>query len=204
MATKQHNLMSGADLHVTKIDPTTGTELTTPSEAIYDARWFRGRIASNITASTIANTSSETDFGHTYLVSANSMRVGQVYRFIGRGIYSSLGSGAGTYNFRCKTTLTTLRAVGTISLTTGQSNSGWSFQIDIIPITLGASGSVECQGLSFIQSSGTGSQTAWYRNTAPITLDTTVDQIFKLSLELSVADVANTFTLRESHLEILG
>lgn len=41
MPTTQHNLISGIDLHATKIDATTGTELTTPSEAVYDARWVK-------------------------------------------------------------------------------------------------------------------------------------------------------------------
>ncbi len=41
MATKQHNQMTGADLHPNKIDATTGTELTTPSETIYDNRWAK-------------------------------------------------------------------------------------------------------------------------------------------------------------------
>lgn len=40
-ATKQHSTLSGSDLHINKIDGTTGTELTTPSEAIYDARWLK-------------------------------------------------------------------------------------------------------------------------------------------------------------------
>jgi len=33
--------MSGVDLHPNKRDATTGTALTTPSEAVYDARWAK-------------------------------------------------------------------------------------------------------------------------------------------------------------------
>jgi hypothetical protein len=52
--------MSGADLHPNKIDATTGTELTTPSEAVYDARWVKttgGTItpASNGTGTLVVN-----------------------------------------------------------------------------------------------------------------------------------------------------
>src|SRR3954454_2540020 len=48
MATKQHSTLTGSDLHANKIDGTTGTELTTPSEAIYDARWVK-QTGGNIT-----------------------------------------------------------------------------------------------------------------------------------------------------------
>ena len=41
MATKQHSTLTGSDLHVNKIDGTTGTELTPASETIYDARWVK-------------------------------------------------------------------------------------------------------------------------------------------------------------------
>jgi len=41
VATKQHNQMTGADLHPNKIDATTGTELTLPSQTTYDGRYAR-------------------------------------------------------------------------------------------------------------------------------------------------------------------
>ncbi len=39
MANTLHDQLSGPDLHANKIDLTTGTELTAPSQAIYDNRW---------------------------------------------------------------------------------------------------------------------------------------------------------------------
>jgi hypothetical protein len=41
VATKLHNLMSGADLHPNAIDGTTGTELTVASQTTYDGRYVR-------------------------------------------------------------------------------------------------------------------------------------------------------------------
>jgi len=41
VATKLHNLMSGADLHPNAIDGTTGTELTPASQTTYDTRYVR-------------------------------------------------------------------------------------------------------------------------------------------------------------------
>ena len=41
MDTKQHNQMTGADLHPNKIDGTTGTELSVASQATYDGRYAR-------------------------------------------------------------------------------------------------------------------------------------------------------------------
>jgi hypothetical protein len=55
MATKLHSSLSGSDLHPNKIDATTGTELTTPSEAIYDNRWVR-RSGSSVTVPNAGNT----------------------------------------------------------------------------------------------------------------------------------------------------
>jgi hypothetical protein len=39
--TKLHSTLTGSDLHINKVDATTGTELTAPSETIYDARWLK-------------------------------------------------------------------------------------------------------------------------------------------------------------------
>jgi len=39
MPNDYHHLQTGADLHPSKIDPITGTELTASSQTIYDARW---------------------------------------------------------------------------------------------------------------------------------------------------------------------
>jgi hypothetical protein len=41
MASKQHSTLTGSDLHITKIDATTGTEMTTPSETISGTRWVK-------------------------------------------------------------------------------------------------------------------------------------------------------------------
>jgi len=41
LATKQHSTLIGSDLHLTKIDATTGTELTPSSQTTYDGRYVR-------------------------------------------------------------------------------------------------------------------------------------------------------------------
>jgi hypothetical protein len=40
MANTYHDQLSGNDLHPSKIDPTTGTELTAASQTTYDGRWL--------------------------------------------------------------------------------------------------------------------------------------------------------------------
>ncbi len=43
LATKQHSTLTGSDLHITKVDATTGTELTSASQTTYDTRYgYRG------------------------------------------------------------------------------------------------------------------------------------------------------------------
>ncbi len=44
--------MSGVALHPNKRDATTGTALTTPSEAVYDARWAKRSGSSSTVPST--------------------------------------------------------------------------------------------------------------------------------------------------------
>ncbi len=50
MANTYHDQLTGSDLHANKIDATTGTELTTASQAIYDNRWTRQSRAVNTSA----------------------------------------------------------------------------------------------------------------------------------------------------------
>src|SRR4051794_28394025 len=53
MANTYHDQLTGSDLHASKIDPTTGTELTPTSQATYDNRWANKAT----TAAHIASTS---------------------------------------------------------------------------------------------------------------------------------------------------
>ncbi len=57
MPSINHQALTGAELHVSKIDATTGTELTTPSLAILDARYAAAG------ASTYTPVTSETPTG---------------------------------------------------------------------------------------------------------------------------------------------
>jgi hypothetical protein len=55
LATKQHSTLTGADLHPTKIDAITGTELTLGSQTTYDGRYVK-RSGSSITVASGGNT----------------------------------------------------------------------------------------------------------------------------------------------------
>jgi hypothetical protein len=64
MPTKLHKDLTGSDLHPNKVDATTGTELTTPSEVIYDGRWLKktgGTITGTVTLDGTLNVGADAD-----------------------------------------------------------------------------------------------------------------------------------------------
>ena len=61
MANTYHDQLSGSDLHANKIDATTGTELTAPSQVLYDSRWIRQTCTISTTAPLTGGGSLATD-----------------------------------------------------------------------------------------------------------------------------------------------
>ncbi len=61
MANTYHDQLAGSDLHANKIDATTGTELTTVSQATYDNRWTRQSRGVNTSAPLTGGGSLTTD-----------------------------------------------------------------------------------------------------------------------------------------------
>lgn len=97
MATKLHSSLSGSDLHPNAIDGTTGTELTTASETIYDARWVKGKVYVSTAADTVANTTTTTEFAPKYTIPANSLTPGKMIRVRAWGRYGTLSASPGSW-----------------------------------------------------------------------------------------------------------
>lgn len=204
MATKQHSTLSGSDLHQNKIDGTTGTELTTPSETIYDARWAkRSESVSTTGTSTVTNTTTETAFSQSYTIPANTLTVGKTVRLTARGVYST-NTSAQTFTLNAKLGSTLIASTGANNLSASMSNRGWAVILDITCLSTGVSGTIEAQGQMYTSSSAIGTQLADMENTAPITIDTTSSQVLQLFVVWNAASAANTITCRQHIGQIIG
>jgi hypothetical protein len=152
---------------------------------------------------TVANTASETNFSSNYSIVANSLKVGNVIKVRGRGVYGTDAVTAGTLNLKIKVGSTVLLATGTITNTTSITNKGFSFEADLVVTAIGGSGAFECQGLAVLSTTLGVALIAHMTNTSTVTVDTTTAQTLQASATFSVADTDNTITLRQFIVEIL-
>jgi len=167
-------------------------------------RATRYRVASYAGASTVANTTTETDFSLQHTIRANALRIGKSYRVTGYAVYSSIAASAGTEQFTVKLNSTAIAATGGFTVQVGKTNAMASFDLTFTVTALGASGAVESQGRLFNETTNGGGQWFSMENTATVAIDTTVAQTLKLAFKWSVADVGNTITLRQLIVEELG
>ena len=205
MATKQHNLMSGVDLHPNKIDATTGTELTTPSETIYDARWVKGKAYAASTTDTIANTATETAFAQNYVLPANTLSVGSTIRITARGVYGTAAA-APALALRFKAGTTQLHIDNNIAINGSMTNRLWVADVILTCVSTGSSGTVECQGSAYLYNASSSSLGALIelRNTGAVILDTTASQTLQLAAQWGTANAANTINQRIFLVEVLN
>lgn len=152
---------------------------------------------------TVANTAAETNFSSNYSIIANSLKVGNVIKVRGRGVYGTDAVTAGTLNLKIKVGSTVLLATGTITNTTSITNKGFSFEATLVVTAIGGSGALECQGLAVLSTTLGAALVAHMTNTGTVTVDTTIAQTLQASATFSVADTDNTITLRQFIVEIL-
>lgn len=133
---------------------------------------------------------------------ANSFVAGDCIRFRARGLFGAGGLVVAAYTFRIKLGSVALATSAAINTALGLTSKPWTVTGEISISALGASGTMECGGEAML-SLGTGVQAAEFMPTSAVTVDTTVDQQFQLSVQPSISLLANTVTLRQFIVEKL-
>lgn len=131
---------------------------------------------------TIAGNTTETAFNSQTTILANSLSLGNAYRVTGRGNYTT-GTLATSITLKVKLGSTVLASSSFNSVTLSQTQMAFRIQIQLIVYSIGATGQVEAQGeVSLITSTNT-VQMAGLINIAPVTVDTTVDNILSVTAQ---------------------
>jgi hypothetical protein len=171
-----------------------------------DGEWracVGGLVKSSTAAQTITNTAVETAFTTNYTIPANNCIPGRVYRVIARGTYTTTTT-APTLNVRVKAGTVILATTGALATSASAANRQWTLQADVVCQTAGVSGTVEAAGV-FTRATSAILAASWeMRNTAPITLNTTVAQTLTVTTQFNTANAANTIRVSEMTIESLG
>lgn len=150
---------------------------------------------------TIANTVTATDFSTNYTIPANWFTVGRGVHILARGVFGSTGADSLTLDLRFGTT--TLATASTATLTNLVTRM-WEADFLVICTSTGATGTVEVEGHADFNTTATAAQHCEAKNSAAVTIDTTATQQAQLRITWSVADAANTITMRNFRVEIFG
>ncbi len=170
---------------------TDGVTVTLPTESRY-----LGRIATQVTDVTVANTTAETSITTgtivgTRVISANTAFVGEHYRWAIGGRFSTTGTP--TLGMTIKLGSVALFAPPALATISGASNSGFTLTADCTVRSIGASGTVTCSGV--VRTVGdASSQANSAANTGVATVDFTVDQTPQATITWGTASASNTFT----------
>jgi hypothetical protein len=153
---------------------------------------------------TVANTSSETFFTSSYNIPANSLTAGTVLRVRLFGVYST-GIVAPSLTLKIYFGPTVMVASGTLTTVANITNDGWSAEGLFIVQTTGVSGTIEAQGLSEFSTASTAVLFVNMDNAAPITVDTTIAEVLRASVQWGgTVNASDTITLREMTVEMMA
>jgi len=153
---------------------------------------------------TVANTSVETFFTSSYVIPPSALVAGMVVRVKLFGVYST-GVIAPTLTLRIYFGATVLVSSGAITTVAGVTNEGWSGEGLFIVQTIGATGTVEAQGLSEFSTAATAALFINMDNTASITVNTTIAQTAQVSVQWGgTVSASDTITLREMTIETMS
>lgn len=151
---------------------------------------------------TVANTTTETPFTSTYTLPANTLKVGSVIRVKMYGIYgTNIVAPSLTGKFKIGSTV--ILNTGALTSVAGVTNGGWSADALITVDTIGVGGTVEAQGFAQFATAATTGLSVNVGNTTTFAVDTTIDEIFSVTVTWSSANSANTITLRQMAIEVI-
>lgn len=137
------------------------------------------------------------------VVPGGALNVGDVFRIKARGLFSTNGISAATFQFRVKIgTVAVALTAGGITTGLGISSQGWDLESEIVVTAIGASGSVEASGKVFMSTSLLGNAVTVIASGAT-TVDTTGDAQVQLSVQPSISLASNSVTMRHFTVERL-
>jgi hypothetical protein len=138
---------------------------------------------------------------------AGYLYVGQRLRLVGYGIFSTTGTPnltLGGYYGGVAGTL--LAGTGTVATGNNAASWPWRLQLEIYVRSLGASGTVWCNGLVSLGTSLTAMSQLWIPNsqTQPITINTTTANALTIGATWGTSSSSNTITCEDAYIEAIS
>ena len=157
----------------------------------------------------LANSSAATDISPApqVVIPANYLFVGQRLRLKAYGIFSNTGTPTiilGGYLGGVAGTL--LAATAATTTTTGATNWPWDLELEIFVRSVGATGTVWCNGKVNLGTSLAAMTPIWIpaTQTQPITVSTVVANALTVGGTWGTASASNTITCEDAYVETLG
>lgn len=153
---------------------------------------------------TVDNTTTATAFTTTGTITANvANQLGTVIRVTCAGVYNATGS-MGTVIFRIRFGVTTVLTTGALIAGKSLSNLGWKFSADFVVWSIGASGTMDANGVCFLANSTTTGVVGNASTSAVVSaIDFTNSIGVGASVQMSAAAIGNTMKLRQMTVEVL-
>lgn len=151
---------------------------------------------------TVASTAAETAFTSSYTIPAGTLGAGDVVVVRLTGLYGT-NAVPPTLTLKLKLGSTTMLSSGALTTVGAITAGGWTSDAHFVCQTAGASGTIEAQAFAEFSTAATTALTVNIKNSAAITVDTTVDEALTVTAQWGTSDAANTITLREMIVEIL-
>lgn len=141
------------------------------------------------------------------VITANSLFVGQRLRVKGYGIFSNTGTPTlllGIYYGGIAGTA--LAATGATTTTTGATSWPFDIELDILVKTVGATGTVWCNGKVNLGTSLSAMTPIWLPSTQtqPITIDTTSAKALTIGAQWGASSASNTLTVEDFYAETIA
>lgn len=156
--------------------------------------------ATTADSTAIANTTAPTKFSQTFIVPAGTLIPGEPLRFTMQALFSTTGSPTAQLRVLLGSTAILDTAAG-LGLEASVTNHGITSQGTITCRASGTSGSVVASLTGLI---GLGGSRIEVISTAPVTIDTTVDQALSLEWTWSAASPSNTIKLQQLLVEAMN
>lgn len=142
-----------------------------------------------------------------WVINANSLFLGQRLRVKGYGIFSNTGTptlSLGIYYGGIAGTA--LATTGAVTTTTGATNWPFDIELDIRVASVGATGTVWCNGKVNLGTSLTAMTPLWLPSlqTQPITVDTTSAKALTIGAQWGTSSASNTLTVEDFYAETIG
>jgi hypothetical protein len=155
----------------------------------------------NQTGSAYASSVTETALSSAvFAIPANALIAGAVLRITAYGVYGTAAATTPTFQMRCRwggVAGVLLGDSGADAMGLGVTNLGWNVDFLIRVVSIGATGTFECQGRFDANTTATLSNSSMMSNAAVITVDTTAAKDLVLTGQWGTNSASNTLTGRQ-------